>query len=128
MKIYKYPSEIKQIRNKLARRKHLYDRSLISAIVELFEEVAKYGDKAIYELTEKYDDTKLDSLLLDDTYIEKCVNEIPQTLIDAINHARKNIEEVNEYLMSNRIHMTKIRNGTVIGEKIPCPVKFLVPI
>ena len=118
MKIFNYPEEKEVLRFKLERRKQLYDRTLILSISQIFSDVEKQGDKAIIELTKKFDQTDLTSLVLDDAYISQCVVSTPQSLIDAIHHARKNIEEVNEYLIGARVRMTEIRPGTVIGEKI----------
>ena len=59
MRIFRYPIEKELLNEKLDRRKKLYDRSLISSINDIFMQVAKFGDEAIYKLTEEYDNTLL---------------------------------------------------------------------
>ena len=118
IKIYNYPAEKELLDAKLARRKNLYDRALITSISDIFSQVAQQGDNAIIELTKQFDQADLTSLIIDDAYINRCMASMPQPLIDAIHHARQNIEEVNEYLLGDRIRTTEIRPGTIIGEKI----------
>jgi histidinol dehydrogenase len=117
MKVYTYPEEKELLVKKLERRKQLYDRSLIQTVADIFNQVAKSGDKAILDLTKKFDNTSLNALLLTEEYIQKCLTQIPDELVNAINHARKNIEEVNQYLLPEPIKTVEIREGTVIGEK-----------
>ncbi len=51
MKVYTYPEEKELLVKKLERRKQLYDRSLIQTVADIFNQVAKSGDKAILDLT-----------------------------------------------------------------------------
>ncbi len=118
MKIYQYPEQWESLKHKLDCRKRLYDRSLISSINDIFLQVAETGDQAIFDLTEKFDNTSLKSIRLEKEYIRQCAAQIPETLSQAIHHARRNIEQVNEYLLSVRYHTTEIRKGTLVGEKI----------
>ncbi len=117
MKIYKYPAEKEGLNRKLARRKKLYDRSLIQSVTDIFHQVAETGDNAILRLTEKFDQVRLSALAVSREYMEECLTKIPNELVQAINHARENIEEVNRYLLPESLKTVEIREGTVIGEK-----------
>ena len=117
MRIYRYPEEKELLNQKLSRRKKLYDRSLIQSVTDIFNQVAESGDEAILHLTEKFDHVQLDTLRMSEEYIRKCVGQIPDELLRAIHHARRNIEEVNRYLLPEGMKTVKIREGTVIGEK-----------
>lgn len=116
--IYKYPVEKSIIKDKLKKRKELYDPSLVDSIRNIFRSVKKSGDDYIYKLTKKFDNTDLSSLKLTDEYIMKCVKDSPPELLNAVKHALKHIEQVNTYLLQKPLSTTEIRNGTIIGEKI----------
>ncbi|MBN2534925.1 MAG: histidinol dehydrogenase [Spirochaetales bacterium] len=118
MTILHYPGEKSFIKDKLKKRKELYDPSLVDSIRDIFHSVRKDGDDCIYTLTKKYDHTDLSSIRLTDDYIMKCVKDASPELVNAIKQALKHIEQVNSYLLQNPITTAEIRNGTIIGEKI----------
>ena len=118
MIVFRYPDEEQLLQSRLSKRKRLYDRSLIASVNDIFAQVADSGDQAICQLTEEYDGTTMDGPIAKKDYIQECLNDVPKALLDAINHARRNIEEVNEYLLPERMHTTEIREGTWVGEKI----------
>jgi len=118
MRIFIYPKESDQLHEKLSQRGKLYDRSLITSISEIFSQVAESGDEAIYRLTREFDNAQLKGLALDRSYIQGCQDGLSPDLLKAILHAKTNIEEVNQHLLTKGTHTAEIRNGTIIGEKV----------
>lgn len=57
----------------------------------ILEEVRQYGDRAILELTEKFDKVKLDGLLVSAAEIKEAEGLVDQKLKDAIQIAKQNI-------------------------------------
>ena len=117
MNIFEYPRDKELIRDKLSGRKKLYDRGIIDSVSKIFRQVETDRDKAIIELTEKFDNTRIREIELRGTYIDKAVKNIPESLRKAILHAKENIEEVNRFLLPDKITTAEIRPGTIIGEK-----------
>lgn len=117
MNIFEYPKDKNLIQNKLSGRKQLYNRELIDSVREIFHQVEIYKDKAIIDMTEKYDQTRIEEIELSVSYINDAVEHIPSSLKKAIHHAKENIEEVNRFLLPDKITTTTIRPGTKIGEK-----------
>ena len=118
MKVFQYPAEKEQLQQKLEKRKHLYDRSLIAQVNGHFLKVQENGDKAILQLTRDFDKVDLKSIALDQDCIDRCVSGIDPELREAILHAGSNIIEVNSHLLGERLQLTEIREGTTVGEKI----------
>ena len=80
MKIFEYPKDRKIIREKLAGRKQLYRRELIGAIEDIFSQVEEQRDKAIIDLTEKHDRTRIKEIKLSEAYIDQAVRSISEEL------------------------------------------------
>lgn len=115
--IYRYPSEKRPLWSRIEKHYKLFDRSLIADCQDIFTAVEKEGDNAIYEATEKYDRVAVESLRVDDEYIEQCVNTLSPELRKAIEKAIENISQVNEILKPKEFWHKEVRPGTVIGEK-----------
>ncbi|QIM69112.1 histidinol dehydrogenase [Basfia succiniciproducens] len=62
------------------------------AVDAIRENVAANGDKALFELSEKFDRVKLNSLEVSEQQIEEAAQRLPEELKQAIQNAKKNIE------------------------------------
>ncbi|PJG82862.1 histidinol dehydrogenase [Caviibacterium pharyngocola] len=67
-----------------------------SAVENIVNLVKSQGDKALFELTEKFDKTKLDNLIVSRAQIEQASARIPQELKQAIQNAKRNITLFHE--------------------------------
>lgn len=67
-----------------------------SAVENIVKFVQQEGDKALFELTEKFDKTKLDSLIVTPQQIAEATTRIPEPLKKAIQNAKRNITAFHE--------------------------------
>ena len=81
------------------QRKEALTRPAISAATNIKdavdairENVLANGDKALFELSEKFDRVKLNSLVVSKQQIEEATQRLPTELKQAIQNAKKNIE------------------------------------
>ncbi|QOF67169.1 histidinol dehydrogenase [Actinobacillus sp. GY-402] len=81
------------------QRKEALTRPAISAagnikeaVDAIRENVRANGDKALFELSEKFDRVKLNSLVISKQQIEEAAQRLPAELKQAIQNAKKNIE------------------------------------
>ncbi|MDG2943419.1 histidinol dehydrogenase [Exercitatus varius] len=81
------------------QRKEALTRPAISAagnikeaVDAIRENVLANGDKALFELSEKFDRVKLNSLVISKQQIEEAAQRLPAELKQAIQNAKKNIE------------------------------------
>ena len=76
----------------LARPEGLSDISVYEAVSNIMAEVKTGGDKAVLELTAKFDGVKPASLRVSPAELETAWRSLPKAQRDAINIAKKNIE------------------------------------
>ena len=67
-----------------------------SAVENIVKFVQQEGDKALFELTEKFDKIKLDSLIVTPQQIAEATARIPEPLKKAIQNAKRNITAFHE--------------------------------
>ncbi len=96
-------------------KKILFRREEVSAEIEklvkdILRDVKKRGDQALFEYTEKFDQTKLDSVsaVVSGEEIEKAYDKVSKQEIDALRLAAARIE---------KFHQKKINQITIKGEK-----------
>ena len=85
--------------NELKERIGETDTQIINSVSEILKKVKVEKDKALFELTEKFDKVKLSSLKVTDSEIDDCFNKVEQNFIDALEEAKKNITEYHEKQM-----------------------------
>ncbi|MCU7616539.1 histidinol dehydrogenase [Chryseobacterium sp. PBS4-4] len=89
MNIHQLPS--KNSWNELIKRP-VFKREEISEIVSgIFDEVQKFGDKALFDFNKKFDSVEIENLLVSKNEIENSSNLISEELKNAIQQAKKNI-------------------------------------
>ncbi|OOH92329.1 histidinol dehydrogenase [Pasteurellaceae bacterium 15-036681] len=66
------------------------------AVENIFSQVQQNGDKALFELTEKFDKVKLESLVVSSEQIVQAVQKVPEELKQAIQNAQSNIATFHE--------------------------------
>lgn len=75
----------------LAKRPTKEEVELDSLVDDVFENVLRNGDKALYDFTQKFDKVKLNSLKLDQSTLESASKKVSKKLRDAIEVAIQNI-------------------------------------
>ncbi|MFZ7224491.1 histidinol dehydrogenase [Avibacterium avium] len=70
--------------------------SIKEAVNAIRENVKGNGDKALFELSEKFDKVKLDSLIVPQKAIQAATARLPEALKTAIQNAKANIERFHQ--------------------------------
>ena len=91
MKVIEYPP--RKDWSQILKRPVLDNTSLESTISSILKEVKNSGDKALIELTWKFDKVKVSSLLVSAEEFKKAKDELPENLKEAIKAAYQNIEK-----------------------------------
>ncbi|MFZ7255303.1 histidinol dehydrogenase [Avibacterium avium] len=71
-------------------------KSIKEAVNAIRENVQGNGDKALFELSEKFDKVKLDSLIVSQQAIQAATARLPEALKTAIQNAKANIERFHQ--------------------------------
>ena len=113
---------IKIIEYSLAKREEIFTvlkpQSTVSDIVTgIIERVKSEGDKAIFELTKKFDGADLSSLKVTESEIEEAFNLVDSKFISVLQKASNNIKEFHLKQKRNGFEIKK-ENGVVVGQKI----------
>ncbi len=113
IKIYKYgevpSSEIFARENPAAN---------VSAVVsEIIENVAKNGDKALFEYSKKFDKAELSSLEVTQAEIDEAFAEVPAEFVNILKEAKENIHEFHSRQKRNSFVINE-KNGVITGQKV----------
>ena len=103
MNIISYPS--RETWDSLCKRPLLDNSSLDSIVSSIFEQVKKDGDKALFELSGKYDGAVFKNLRVPSSAMESALNSVPSDLKEAIRIAGENIAG---------FHRTQLYDGDVV--------------
>ncbi len=71
----------------------------IEKVKPIVEKVKKEGDKALIELTEKFDGVKIDNVTVSDDEIDGAYDKVDDEIIDALEIAKENIERFHYVTM-----------------------------
>ncbi|NQT86560.1 histidinol dehydrogenase [bacterium] len=115
--LFTLPDDAEALEARLARRRDLFDRSLLSDVALIFDDVAARGDQAILAATARFDGVDSDSIRLSREAMEALTAGIPAELRAAIEIGVRHVTEVNEAILPEPMWERTIRPGTVIGEK-----------
>lgn len=91
MKVYEYPS--REIWDQILARPVISLENLESIVKPVLSAVKEGGDKAIFELTAKFDKVTLNTLLVSESEFEEAKTSMDDTLKNAIQVAYSNIEK-----------------------------------
>ncbi|HJJ41905.1 MAG TPA: histidinol dehydrogenase, partial [Methanocorpusculum sp.] len=97
------------------RRSSLSDvKDSVEAIID---NVRQNGDKALFELTEKFDKQKLSSLKITRGQIDAAYDEVDDDLIQALIDAEARISEFHELQKPKSLWLEEISDGITLGVK-----------
>ena len=114
---------IKIILENLSKREEIFSvksqkKDVSSIVAEIIEKVKKEGDKAIFELCEKFDKAKLTALRVSEEEIEKAYKSVDKEFINTLEFASKNIYEFHLKQKREGFEIKKGDGAIVVGQKI----------
>ena len=86
-------------------------------VSDIIAMVEKEGDKALIELTEKFDKVKLESLLVDRDRIDEAYEEVDPELVEALEEAAFNIQRFHELQKRDDLWLKEMEPGITLGVK-----------
>lgn len=93
------------------------DQEIDSIVLDIIRQVRADGDKALYRFTEKFDRTKLDSLLVTEEEMEKAAEKVEPEFLDALRKAKENIESFHS-MQKEQSWFTNQQPGIMLGQKV----------
>ncbi len=100
----------------IANRKNETDK--VKDIVEgIIEQVRTEGDKALIELTEKFDKVKLKSVRVSRNQIDEAYEKLSQDVVDEIENAAYNIQRFHKMQLPPDMWTTEVEPGITLGIK-----------
>ncbi len=100
----------------IANRKNETDK--VRDIVEgIIEQVRTDGDKALIELTEKFDKVKLKSVRVSRNQIDAAYEKLEQDVVDEIENATYNIQRFHRMQLPPDMWTTEVEPGITLGIK-----------
>lgn len=86
-------------------------------VADILENVAKNGDKALFEYSKKFDKADLDSLVVSEEEIEEAFSLVEPKFIEILKEAAKNIENFHKKQVRSGFEINQ--NGEIItGQKV----------
>jgi histidinol dehydrogenase len=93
-----------------------------SVIVEkIIEDVIKFGDNALIKYTRKYDNVKIDSILVDKAELRKAYKEVTTNQLNSLKKSKKLLER-NEKMLLERLTGIILSHDGVRIEKVLKPI------
>ncbi len=92
----------------------------IEKVKPIVEKVKNEGDKALYELTEKFDGVRLDYIRVPEEKVDEAYEKVSDELIDALEVAKENIEKFHRVTAPESI---RVDYGDAILGKIYVPIE-----
>lgn len=93
------------------------DLSVDEAVLAIIQRVRKQGDQALLEYTEKFDGVALSSLTLTEEERQRALQQVPDTLYDALQKAHDQIAAYHE-LQREKSWFQEVRPGVTLGQKV----------
>ena len=101
-----------------SRGQSLSDASDISSVVcTIIEDVQKRKDAALYDYTEKFDEAKLDNLLVSEAEIENATNAVSDDFITTLKMAKENIIDYHKR-QKRENYIVNEKEGVILGQRI----------
>ena len=103
--------------DELKAREEEVDPSIMVTVAEVINKVAKEGDKALIEYTEKFDKVHLDKMKATEEEINKCFEVVEDEFIANMKEAKENIEYYHNAQKSRGFILNKER-GVFLGQRV----------
>jgi histidinol dehydrogenase len=103
---------------KILDRGNIFDQQYLPAVMEILNKVKEGKDKALVELTKKFDNTDIsDGFEVDKKFLEKCYENLPEKLRISLNVAKNNITEYHKNMLE-KTWMYERADGSILGAKV----------
>jgi histidinol dehydrogenase len=90
-----------------------------SVIVEkIINDVIKFGDNAIIKYTKKYDNVKIDSILVDKAELTKAYKEVTTNQLNSLKKSKKLLEKNEKFLLERLTGITLSEDGVRIEKAL----------
>ena len=113
IKIYKYG----EVSNEEIFARENPTANVEAAVSEIIANVAKNGDKALFEYCEKFDKAKLPALEVTPEEIDEAFASVDEKFVKIIEEAAENIREFHSRQVRNSFIISE-KNGVVTGQKV----------
>lgn len=107
-----YSSELKENVSTEADSKELDE-----IVLEIIKQVRENGDGALLSYTEKFDQVKLEDLIVSEAEFAEARSLVSDEFIEALSIAQKNIESFHEK-QKEKSWFTNEENGVLLGQKV----------
>ncbi len=109
--------DVESVQGYLKGRQSVTDGDIVKATETIIENVRTKGDQALYEYTEQFDGVKLDSLLIDDSEIEKAYQQADPKFIEEMEEAKQNLIDYHKLQVQNGYEIKK-QDGIYLGQRV----------
>ena len=90
---------------------------VLNAVSEIIKNVRENGDKALIELTEKFDKVKLKKIEVTREDIEAAYEEVDPEIVDELETAALNIQRFHEMQLPDDLWLREVEPGVTLGVK-----------
>jgi histidinol dehydrogenase len=87
------------------------------AVQDIVDRVRHDGDKALFELTERFDKVKLDSLRVNEGQFKAAREIVPEDLVHELERAAENIRRFHRMQQSHGLWFQEVEPGIILGVK-----------
>ena len=102
--------------DEIIKRPSVNYENLLALVSEVFDEIQKVGDKAIFDYTKRFDQIQIENLNVTKNEISQANKSVPKKLKKAIKQAKKNIEIFHKSQKTKTIKVETIK-GVVCWQK-----------
>ena len=102
--------------DEIIKRPSVNYEDLLALVSEVFDEIQKAGDKAIFDYTKRFDQIQIENLKVTEDEISQAKKSVPNKLKKAIKQAKKNIEIFHKSQKTKTIQVETIK-GVVCWQK-----------
>jgi len=90
----------------------------VSDIVsDIIDRVREEGDRALFDLTRKFDKLDLDSLAVGRDKIDEAYEDVDPVLVEELEEAAYNIQRFHELQLPKDLWLTEMQPGVTLGVK-----------
>lgn len=104
--------------NKILDRGGIFDKEYLPVVMDILDKVKVVKDKALIELTMKFDKTDLTKgFEVEKEYLKACFDNLPESLKKSLNLAKGNIMEYHRNMLE-KTWMYERKDGSILGAKV----------
>ena len=109
--------DLENLVKELKEREEEVNSEVVNIVTEVINNVAKNGDKALKEYTEKFDKVSLDNMQVTIEELDECFDKVDKEFINNLEEAKANIEFYHKAQKSRGFILNK-DNGVYLGQRV----------